>query len=122
MTTSTDNVYCPSCDVRAIGMEPREGERIAPVAVFAPDCGEQAAHCTGCGCIFNTGTTRAYGVRMVPLTEHTLRWHVATGRFCTCEAPRAVRPVDVNYTDMAGTEQRVHGWRCDDCLGWTQVG
>ena len=121
MTTSTDTTYCPSCDVRAIGMEPREGEQTAAVTPWRLLSGDELLQCEGCGCVFNPGTTRQFGGRTLPISVHTLRWYVVTGRGCTCDEPVA-RLIDVNFNDALGREQRVHGVRCDTCLGWVQVG
>ena len=123
MTTSTHTYYCPSCDVRAIGMEPREGEQTAAVTPWRLLSGDELLQCEGCGCVFNPGTTRQFGGRTLPISEWTLRHYVASGDWCGCsEGEQQPRPLDVNFNDTRGREQRVHGVRCDTCLGWVQVG
>lgn len=121
--TSTATLYCPVCDPRAIGLPGDHEDDRVTVSRLLDVQADQIAQCS-CGARFNTGTTRAYGGRMQPLSLRGLR-SLVEDKFCQCGPDVPTGALDVNYVDAQGVEQRVHGFVHTgprSCFGWAQVG
>lgn len=122
--TDTTNLYCPVCDARAIGLAEAFPSNVT-VERMLDSQRDEIARCQ-CGAIFNTGTTRAFGAHMTPLSLRGKNALVEDA-FCTCgpAAHHVHSAVDVNYIDAQGVEQRAHGFvhlGRGGCNRWTQVG
>lgn len=114
--------YCPACDVRAIGLPDDGAHHEVVIVTSPPNVGPWTiAQCKACGCAFNTGTTRAFGGAMTPLSYDAFR-NMVHDAMCVCGPEARGTAVDVNYLDERGVEQRAHGWVHRQCKRWVQVG